>query len=123
MVGTATTEEEGVALALKVRPDLLVCSADLETGYGLNLLKRVKSAVPSCQTLIMLVQEMQENVQEVLEACADGLIFKSTLGTGRCGLISALQTIGHGGLSYPELIRRLAVPESPRADLPALIEA
>ena len=71
----------------------------------------------------MLVQEMQENVQEALEVCADGLIFKSTLGTGRGGLISALQTMGHGGLSYPELIRRLAVPESPRADLPALIEA
>lgn len=66
----------------------------------------------------MLVQEMQENVQEALEVCADGLIFKSTLGTGRCGLISALQTIGHGGLFYPELIRRLAVRESPRADLP-----
>ena len=71
----------------------------------------------------MLVQEMQENVQEALEASADGLIFKSILGTGRGGLISALQNIGHGGLSYPELISRLAVPESPRADLPALIEA
>ena len=112
-----------MALALKVRPDLLVCSADLETGYGLNLLKRVKSAVPSCQTLIVLVRETQENVQEALEACADGVIFKSTFGAGRGGLISELQTIGHGGLYYPELIRRLAIPEAPRADLPTLIEA
>ena len=34
-----------------------------------------------------------------------------------------MQTIGHGGLYSLELIRRLAVPESPRADVPALIEA
>ena len=123
LVGAATTEDEGVSLAQNIRPDLLICSADLETGYGLNLLRRVKKAVPTCQTLIVLVRETQENVQEALEACADGVIFKSTLGTGHGDLISALQTIAQGGVYYPEPIRRLAAPESPRADLPELIEA
>ena len=46
-----------------------------------------------------------------------------TLDTGHGDLISALQTIAQGGVYYPEPIRRLAAPESPRADLPELIEA
>ena len=34
LVGAATTEEEGMDLVLRTQPDLLICSSDLETGYG-----------------------------------------------------------------------------------------
>ena len=43
LVGAATTEDEGVELVLRTRPDLLICSSDLEAGYGMNLLRRVKA--------------------------------------------------------------------------------
>ena len=121
-LGAATTEDEGFALVQNNRPDLLICSEDLETGYGLNLLKRVRSAVPNCQMLIVLVRETQEVVQEALAACADGVIFKSSLGSGHGDLISALQTIAEGAVYYPEQIRGLAAASAPNPDLPALIE-
>ena len=43
LVGAATTEDEGLELVLRTQPDLLICSSDLETGYGPVLLKRVKA--------------------------------------------------------------------------------
>ena len=122
LIGAATTEDEGFALVQNNRPDLLICSEDLETGYGLNLLKRVRSAVPDCQMLIVLVRETQEVVQEALAACADGVIFKSSLGSGHGDLISALQTIAEGAVYYPAQIRGLAAASAPNPDLPALIE-
>ena len=46
MVGAATTEEEGLELVLRHKPSLLICLSDLETGYGMNLLRRVKAELP-----------------------------------------------------------------------------
>ena len=48
VVGAATTEEEGFELVLRHKPSLLICSSDLETGYGMNLLRRVKAELPTC---------------------------------------------------------------------------
>ena len=59
LVGAATTEAEGGELVLRTRPSLLICTSDLETGYGMNLLRRVKAELPTCQLLIVLVRETQ----------------------------------------------------------------
>ena len=57
LVGAATTENEAVELVLRTQPDLLICSSDLETGYGPVLLKRVKAELPTCQLLSVLERE------------------------------------------------------------------
>ena len=121
LVGAATTEDEGVELVLRAQPDLLICSSDLETGYGPVLLKRVKAELPTCQMLIVLERETKALVREALDAFADGVIFKSSLGTGRGDLIAALHTIADGGVYYPAEIRRLAAA-APQPDLPPLVE-
>ena len=76
VVGAATTEEEGFELVLRHKPSLLICTSDLETGYGMNLLLRVKAELPTCQLLIVLVRETQAMVQEAMQAYADAVIFK-----------------------------------------------
>ena len=119
--GAATTEEEGFQLVLRTQPDLLICSSDLETGYGPVLLKRVKAELPTCQLLIVLERETKALVREALDAFADGVIFKSSLGTGRGDLIGALHTLADGGVYYPAEIRRLAAA-APQPDLPPLVE-
>ena len=121
LVGAATTEDEGFELLLRTTPDLLICSADLETGYGVNLLRRAKATLPTCQLLIVLVRETKAAVQEAMEAFADGVIFKSSLSTGGGDFMQALQTIAQGGVYYPNEIRRLGF-QTPRSDLPALVE-
>ena len=57
MVGAATTEEEGLEPVLRHKPSLLICTSDLKTGYGMNLLRRVKAELPTCQLLIVLVRD------------------------------------------------------------------
>ena len=119
LVGAATTEDEGVELVLRTKPDLLICSSVLEIGYGVNLLRRVKEELSTCQLLIVLVRETREVVQEAMLASADGVIFKSSLSTGHGDLIGALQTIARGGVYYPAEIRSIAAA-APRPPLPQL---
>ena len=121
LVGAATTEDEGFELVRRTQPDLLICSSDLETGYGPCLLRRVKAEYPCCQLLIVLARETEEAVCEAMGAYADGVVFKSSLGTGRGDLISALQTIADGGVYYPEDICRIAA-SVPQPNLPGLVE-
>ena len=122
MVGAATTEDEGLELVLRTQPSLLICSSDLESGYGIDLLKRVKAKLPTCQLLILLVRETKEVVQEAMEAFADAVVFKSSLGSGKGDFIQALATLAEGGVYFPEEIRKLGAAQSPRPDLPPLIE-
>ena len=83
VVRADTTEEEGFELVLRHKPRLLICSSDLETGYGTNLLRRVKAELPTCQLLIVRGRETQAVGQEAMQAYADALIFKSSLGSGK----------------------------------------
>jgi NarL family two-component system response regulator LiaR len=122
MVGAATTEDEGLELVLRTQPSLLICSSDLESGYGIDLLKRVKAELPTCQLLILLVRETKEVVQEAMEAFADAVVFKSSLGSGKGDFIQALATLAEGGVYFPEEIRKLGAAQSPRPDLPPLVE-
>jgi len=122
IVGAATTEDECFDLVLRCQPSLLICSEDLETGYGMNLLRRVKKQLPRCQLLIVLTRETQAVVQEAMEAFADAVIFKSSLGTGNGDFIQALSTLSEGGVYYPEDIRRLGATQTSKHELPPLIE-
>ncbi|QNI67241.1 response regulator [Synechococcus sp. BMK-MC-1] len=77
--------------------------------------------MPTCQLMIVLVRETQAVVQEAMEAFADGVVFKSSLGTGRGDLINVLRTLADGGVYFPEQIRRIAA-STPQPDLPPLVE-
>ena len=121
VLGAATTEDEGFSLVRRTKPDLLICSSDLETGYGIDLIKRVHAELPSCQRLIVLVRETQAVVREAMDAYADGVMFKSSFGTGRGDFIQALQTLAEGQVYYPEEIRRLG-SEAPQPERPPLVE-
>ena len=122
VVGAATSEDEGFGLVLSTQPSLLICTEDLESGYGMNLLRRVKADLPGCQLLIVLVRETKAVVQEAMEAYADAVIFKSSLGTGNGDFIQALKTLSEGGVYFPEEIRRLGAGKVLKQELPPLIE-
>ena len=120
--GAATTEEEGFELVLRNKPSLLICSSNLETGYGMNLLRRVKVELPTCQLMVVLVRETQALVHEAMQSYADAVIFKSSLGTGKGDFVQALQTLSEGGVYLPEEIRQLCAAQAPNLKLPPLIE-
>ena len=109
LVGGATTEAEGLKLVQRMHPDLLLLTEDLEIGYGIRLMQSVHEHSPDTRMLIFLSRETQDVVKEALQAHADGVIFRSSMGTGRGDFIQALQTLSAGGVYYPEDVRRTVV--------------
>ena len=61
-----------------------------------------------------------ETVQEAMQAYANAVIFKSSLGTGKGVFVQALQTLSEGGVYLPEEIRQLRAAEAPNPNLPPL---
>ena len=80
-MGAVITEDEGFALVMRTQPDLLICTSDLEAGYGIHLLQRVKAACPRTRLMIFLGRETREVVQEALRAYADAVMFRSSMGS------------------------------------------
>ena len=107
---------------MRHKPSLLICSSDLETGYCMKLLRRVKAELPTYQLLILLVRVTQAVVQEAMQSYADAVIFKSSLGTGKGDFVQALQTLSQGGVYLPEEIRQRGAAQAPNPSLPQLIE-
>ncbi|MFM1899607.1 MAG: hypothetical protein RLZZ216_183 [Cyanobacteriota bacterium] len=122
LVGAATTEDEGLQLVLRTQPDLLIACDVLEAGYGISLLRRVKAELPTTRLLIFLERETREVVQEAMEAHADAVMFRSSMGSGESDFIQALNAVAEGKVYYPEAIRSLAAQCSPRPGLPPLVE-
>ena len=87
-------------------------SDDLEVGYGVRLLERLKQQQPSCRVLILLRRESDNVVKEALEAGADGVIFNSSLGSGQREFVKALRALVGGGVYYPTSVRNLIRPKS-----------
>ena len=57
-----------------------------------------------------------------MEAYADAVIFKSSLGTGKVDFVQALHTLSEGGIYFPEEILKLGAAKAPNPNLPPLIE-
>ena len=57
-----------------------------------------------------------------MEAYADSVIFKSSLGIGKVDFVQALHTLSEGGVYFPEEIRKLGAAQAANPNLPPLIE-
>ena len=118
LIGGATTEEEGLDLQMRFKPDLLITSEDLEKGYGIRLVEKAKQHTPDITTLIFLERETTEVVHEAMDAGADGVMFSSSIGTGHGDFIKALTTTNSGGVYYPKSVREAATARvKPAPDL------
>ena len=121
LVGGATTEDEGLELQLQTNPDLLITSEDLEKGYGIRLVEKVKLHNPKIIALIFLGRETTDVVHEAMDAGADGVMFISSVGSGHGDFINALTTTNDGGVYYPKSVRAAATAKIKQA--PKFIDA
>ena len=117
LVGAVTTEEEAVAAIEKHKPDLLLCTEQLEQGYGISLIKRVEQIDRTVKTLLLLQRISEAVVEEALSAGCDGLVNTQTIGEEEAEFPDALHTILKGGIYYPPSIRRLSELSAKRKGL------
>jgi DNA-binding NarL/FixJ family response regulator len=77
--GEATTGAEALALTLELKPDILILDIGLPDMNGLEVTRRVRSALPVA-VLIVTVFEDDQVVQEAITAGASGYVLKADAG-------------------------------------------
>jgi DNA-binding NarL/FixJ family response regulator len=113
VVGEATTGEEALAVAARVRPQVIVMDLEMPGTGGLAAAHRMKQAAPAAKVLILSAHHDESDVLEALnEAGVAGYLIKSDAPEE---LVSAVRTVA-GGKRYlspsvaPILLSRLKHP-------------
>lgn len=79
VVGEAAGGQEAVALAVRVRPDVVLMDLDMPTGDGLTATRMLHVAAPEVRVLIVSMYTEQEKLLPLLTAGARGYLCKSAV--------------------------------------------
>ena len=115
VIGEAGDGETAVAMALRIRPELIVMDLDMPGGDGLTATRRLREAAPEIHVLIVTMYDESERLLEVLHAGARGYLSK---GAAERELADAIRVVASGDVYVrPAVARALAesTTERPRA--------
>ncbi|WP_411868246.1 LuxR C-terminal-related transcriptional regulator [Vulcanococcus limneticus] len=124
VVGAGTTEAEGLVQVRRHRPDVLICSDQLEQGCGVALVLAVKQHDPEQRTLLIVGNPRRRaRIRAAIRAGCEGICLESRLGLGDGA--GAVRAVCNGGVYLDRELRSLfAHPEldglhqdGPREDL------
>jgi DNA-binding NarL/FixJ family response regulator len=77
VVGEASTGREGVDLAARLQPDVVVLDLSLPELNGLDAIRQILKDSPHSQVLVLTMHHSEEVVHDVLQAGARGYVLKS----------------------------------------------
>lgn len=110
VVGEASDGETAVALAGRLRPDLVLMDVRMPGMDGLAATRAIKRELPETRVLVLTTYDTQESVLEGLRAGADGYLLK---GASKHELVGAIRAVLRGeqavqpGLAA-SILRRMA---------------
>lgn len=117
--GEATTVAEGLALARRLRPDLMVVDWSLPDGEGARLIREFAPQSPGTRWLVVSSREDEGVLRSALALGVHGVVLKqSSLEI----LLEAMRVVLAGGTYYCPRSSRVLV-QSIRADAPVLGDA
>ena len=76
IVGEAASGQEGIDLALEVKPDLVLLDLNMKGMDGLETLRRFKETDLDAHYVVLTVSDAEENLLEALRIGADGYLLK-----------------------------------------------
>lgn len=76
LVGEAACGEEGLELACRLNPDLILLDLNMKGMDGIETLKAIKNTDISSRVIILTVSDNEEHVVAALRAGADGYLLK-----------------------------------------------
>jgi len=76
MIGEAASGEDGVELAIKLNPDLILLDLNMKGMDGIETLKRLKDTGIDARVIMLTVSDSEEDVVAALRAGADGYLLK-----------------------------------------------
>ena len=95
VIGEARTGTEAVALALTLRPDVVVMDISMAEMDGLEATRRIRAQAPSIQVLILTMHESEEYFLQSLRAGAAGYVVKKA---APADLHTAIHAVAHSGV-------------------------
>ena len=106
VLGEATTGEEAVALAISLRPDVVLMDVKMPGINGIEATRRVVQAHPEIQVLMLTMLEDDDSIFAALRAGARGYLLK---GARRDEALRAIRAVANGEAIFgPGIAQRLA---------------
>lgn len=105
VVGEAETGRQAVALARKLRPDVIVMDIAMPLLNGVEATRQIRKERPGSRVLILTAHNDDAYVEQLMDLGAAGLLLKQT---SSHDLARAIREV-HKGNSFfsPEVVRRL----------------
>jgi DNA-binding NarL/FixJ family response regulator len=105
VVGQASDGEEGVALALQHRPDVVLMDVRMPGVDGIEATRRIAAAEDAPRVLVLTTFDLDEHVYAAVGAGASGFLLKDVAPDD---LVHAVRVVARGeAMLAPALIRRL----------------
>lgn len=114
VVAQAEDGHEAVARFRELRPDVVLMDARMPGLGGVDAMRAIRAEWPQARVIMLTTSDLDDDVQQALEAGADGYLLKSV---GRDELLDAIRHV-HAGQSYiPAAIQKLMAELSHRKHL------
>jgi DNA-binding NarL/FixJ family response regulator len=105
LVGEATDGEEAAALALELRPDVVLMDLNMPNANGIEATRRILEANPETAVLMLTMFEDDKSIFAAMRAGAHGYVLKGADGAETLRAIQA--AAGGEAIFSPTITRRL----------------
>jgi DNA-binding NarL/FixJ family response regulator len=107
LVGGFTTEQEAINALNDRKPTIVMASEELEVGYGISLVSKVKDISPDTSCLLFLTRNNPEVIEEAIGAGADSVVRIQSMSDGTGDFIQAVTALGKGRTYFPADVREV----------------
>ena len=112
-VGDAGSGNEGIALALKTQPDLIILDLNMKGLSGLDTLKSLRNEDVDARIVILTVSDAKNDIFALIDAGADGYLLKDTEPDT---LLGQIKQIAQGEVILSDSIKDLLLERSSSQD-------
>jgi DNA-binding NarL/FixJ family response regulator len=116
IVGEASNSSEAVALAEKLRPDLVLMDLKMPGLDGAAATRLIKQSQPETRVLILTGVNVDEQIAQALQAGADGYVLKEV---DPDELVRAIRLVGRGETFLQPSVTKQLIQKMQTAGAPA----
>lgn len=114
VIGEAGDGDEALALARKLRPDLILLDLSMPDGDGLSAIPKLLAEVPQTRILVLTMHDDATHLRQTLDAGASGYVLKNAVDQELLMAIRAVrrgETYVHSAMTQ-KLVESLTQPAS-----------